>query len=779
MAYTVHEDAEHGNAHLPDKDFWRLSEWIYLGDAAEGQEKRRKIVLMAGLLIFACGLKIFGQVVLKTGIVYTHFFYIPIILAAVWWKRRGIAVPVFLTLFLIITDVMIGIKLEIGNDILRSVMFVMIFFIVSTLKEHLDKSRQKLKKSEEKYRILAENSYACVYVVQNGVFRYINSNAASFFGFHAAELIGSRGENLVVPEDREAAKRHAVEMLRGTRTTPYEFRIMTKDGHVRWIMETVSSAVFEGWPAVIGNAMDVTEMRDVREKLEELRKLESSILEAIPHAVLGLQDRRVVFANSAVEKVFGWKAEELIGRETYVLYNSDEDYKDIGMRVYNLLDQQRTCELELSCRHREDREIICRFTAAVIGEALSERRIVATYEDITDRKRMEREKKSLEKQLIHVHKMEAVGTLAGGISHDFNNILGVILGYTELAYNELLETKRKKYLDHVITAADRAKSLVEQILAFSRQGEQDLKPIAVATLVKETAQMLRASIPSTIDIQVKVTSETTTVRANASHIHQLVMNLCTNAAHAMRGMGGVLSVELENVYVNQGRVLDLVTGSYVRLSVRDTGSGIEASLINRIFDPFFTTKKTGEGTGLGLSVVYGIVKTYGGGVTVESAIGEGTLFQVYLPSTANMPPKEENDPVPIPRGKEHILLVDDEKELVDIGEKMLKSLGYAVSKGSNADEALDLFRKNPLRYDLLITDMTMPGKTGLALAAEIRAIRPSLPIALCTGCSEWVREEEIKSLGLGEVAMKPLSRSDLAFLVRRTLDKQHHLSHVS
>ncbi|MCX5830123.1 MAG: PAS domain S-box protein [Deltaproteobacteria bacterium] len=739
------------------------------GAAAEGPGKRRKIVLMAGLLIFACGLKLFGQVVLKTGVIYTHFFYVPIILAAIWGKRRGVVVPVFLALFLIITDFMLSLWLEIGPDLLRITMFLLVFLIVSTLKEEVDKTSRNLRESEN-YRILAEKSFAGVYVVQDGIFRYINPHAASYAGYHAAELIGSRGENLIISEDREAAQRHAVEMLRGERTTPYEYRVATQDGRVRWIMETVSPAVYEGRPAVIGNSMDVTEMREVREKLEEMRKLESSILEAIPHAVLGLKNRRVVFANNAVEKVFGWRPEEIIGRETRVLYKCDEDYRDMGRRLYELLAQQRTCELEVVCRHREGHEITCRFTAAVIGETLADGRVVVTYEDITARKRMEEEKAGLEEQLLQAQKMEAVGTLAGGIAHDFNNILGVILGYAELAYNELLDTTRKAYLDHVITAADRAKNLVQQILAFSRHGEKDMKPLAVAPLVKETMQMLRASIPSSIDIQVNVTREPTAVLANVSHIHQLVMNLCTNAAQAMRGMGGVLSVDLENVYVNQGCVLDLAPGSYVRLSVRDTGPGIEEAVINRIFDPFFTTKKVGEGTGLGLSVVYGIVKTYGGGVTVESEIGKGTVFQVYLPATTSMVQNEENEPGPLPRGREHVLLVDDEKELLDIGEKMLKSLGYTVSRGSNADEALDLFRKYPLRYDLLMTDMTMPGMTGLALAAEIRAIRPNLPIALCTGCSEWVSEDEVKRLGLGEVAMKPLSRSDLALLVRRALD---------
>ncbi|HAJ26268.1 MAG TPA: hypothetical protein DCG53_03330, partial [Syntrophus sp. (in: bacteria)] len=340
------------------------------GAAAEGPGKRRQIVLMAGLLFFACGLKLFGQIVLKTGVIYTHFFYIPIIMAAIWWKRRGIVVPVFLAIFLVITDIILSVRLEIGSDLLRITMFLIVFLIVSTLKEEVEKTGRNLKDSEENYRILAEKSFAGVYVVQEGTFRYINPHAASYADYNPSELIGSKGKDLIFPGDREAAQRHAAEMLRGERTTPYEFRVMTKEGSVRWIMETVSPAVYEGRPAVIGNSMDVTEMREIREKLEELRELESSILEAIPHAVLGLKNRRVVFANNAVEKVFGWKADEIIGQNMRVLYNSDGDYEDIGRRGYDLLEHQRTCELEAVCRHRDGREIICRFTAAVIGEAL-------------------------------------------------------------------------------------------------------------------------------------------------------------------------------------------------------------------------------------------------------------------------------------------------------------------------------------------------------------------------------------------------------------------------
>ncbi len=397
--------------------------------------------------------------------------------------------------------------------------------------------------------------------------------------------------------------------------------------------------------------------------------------------------------------------------------------------------------------------------------------------DITDRKLAEEEKRNLEKQLVQAQKMEAIGTLAGGIAHDFNNILMSIIGYSEIM--DLLEVPEdnhiKPHLKEVLKAANRAKALVQQILTFSRQTEYEKKPLQLSSIVKEALKFLRASLPSTVAIQQNIESGTGTVLADPTQLHQVIMNLCTNAGHAMREQGGVLEVNLTEVDLDGESVAqfpDLDPGAYLRLTVRDTGHGIDHDIIGRIFDPFFTTKERGEGTGMGLSVVHGIVHDHGGAITVESEPGEGNTFQVFLSLI-----KKETEEIkavklsPLQKGNETILLVDDEKVIVDLGEKTLQHLGYNVIGKTSSKEALDIFRSQPDHFDMVITDMTMPNMTGVDLAEKLLQIRSDIPIILCTGFSYKVTPEKAQSIGIREFINKPLSPRELAESVRRVLDK--------
>ncbi|MCX7634148.1 MAG: ATP-binding protein [Syntrophales bacterium] len=496
---------------------------------------------------------------------------------------------------------------------------------------------------------------------------------------------------------------------------------------------------------------------------------ELSILEAIPHPVLGLANERVVFANRAVENVFGWRLNEVVGREISFLFRGEAEYIHTIQLLDEVLKEQKRCQGEVLCRHRDGRDITCLLTATLMGEGPAAGNIVINFEDITQKKKLEEEKSQWEAQLMQAQKMEALGTLAGGIAHDFNNILGIIVGYTELASFEIQEDKRRRYLQQIVTAAERAKKLVQQILSFSRQREKEMKHLDVAVLVKETMQMLRASLPATIDIRTNVAKGDMTILANVSQIHQVIMNLCTNAAQAMHLSGGILTVEVTTTWMEEANTLTLAPGEYVCLAVKDTGTGIEKEILPRIFEPFFTTKKPGEGTGLGLSVVYGIVKAARGAVTVASTVGAGTQFHVYFPKTKGKEEPFAHEMPLLSTGKGNIIFVDDEQDLIDIGEKMLKSLGYTVHKHLSPWEALESLKRDPYRYDLLLTDMTMPGMTGVALAAAVRAIRPDLPIVICTGCSEWVDEGEIKRLNIAGVANKPLSKAALAHTVLAAL----------
>ena len=393
--------------------------------------------------------------------------------------------------------------------------------------------------------------------------------------------------------------------------------------------------------------------------------------------------------------------------------------------------------------------------------------------------RQEEDKKKLENQLAQAQKMEAIGTLAGGIAHDFNNILGAIIGYTEIASLQVPEDeKAKESLKEVLKAGHRARDLVKQILAFSRKGEQERIPMQISPIVKEALKLLRSSLPTTIEIRQNIESDTGIVEADPTQIHQILMNLCTNAAHAMREEGGVLEVEIRNVEVgrwdSESGYLDMTPGPYLLLAVGDTGEGMTPEVRARIFDPYFTTKEKGVGTGLGLAVVHGIVKAYGGTIRAYSEPGKGTTFHVYLPriKEAEEPAEDVSSPGVIPAGQERILYVDDEPALVGIAKQILERLGYQVTTRTSSLEALELFKAKPDRFDLVITDMTMPNMTGDKLSRELMQIRPDIPVIICTGYSERISEEKVKVMGIRAFAMKPLIMADLAKTVRNVLDNK-------
>lgn len=391
---------------------------------------------------------------------------------------------------------------------------------------------------------------------------------------------------------------------------------------------------------------------------------------------------------------------------------------------------------------------------------------------------METEQKQLntEKQLQQAQKMEAVGTLAGGIAHDFNNILGIILGYVELAMLTVdRESDLYPHLQEVRKAARQATDLVRQILAFSRRSDSERRPLQVVPIVKECIKLLRATLPSTIEIhqKVNVAQGCDMVLADPTQIHQVLMNLCNNSAYAMREHGGILEVSLADIVLPDENILtisELMPGAYLQITVTDTGHGIDRAILNRIFDPYFTTKEQGQGTGLGLSVVHGIMKSYEGSISVFSEPGRGATFEVLFPRVDSKAEVGEDDSSVIPRGDERILLIDDEEGLVKVTGKMLESLGYQVTSRTSSIEALHAFRAQPHRFDLIITDQTMPQMTGVNLAKEILSICPDIPIILCTGYSETLNLERAQALGIRELLMKPLVVKQVAETIRQILD---------
>jgi PAS domain S-box-containing protein len=382
--------------------------------------------------------------------------------------------------------------------------------------------------------------------------------------------------------------------------------------------------------------------------------------------------------------------------------------------------------------------------------------------------------KRLENRLQIAQKMEAIGTLAGGIAHDFNNILSPIIGYTELVLDEINHNSLAfKNLTQVNKAAHRARDLVQQILAFSRQSEKTPKPIMIQYVVNEALKLLRASIPSTVEFKTEINKNCPPVMADPSQIHQIVINLCSNAYHAMKKSGGVISIKVSDVDISDEDALhfgDIKQGNYIRLTVNDTGHGMDRKLVQRIFEPFFTTKEKGLGTGMGLSVVHGIVRDHNGYVDVYSEPNQGTTFHVYLPIIKSEEIIFESKKVDqVPRGHEHILLVDDEKAIVYMIKQMLESLGYQVTARTSSIEAFKAFENQPDKFDLVLTDQIMPNMTGELLARQISNIRIDIPIILCTGFSEFMDKEKLRLSGIDEVVLKPVLKSELALAIRTVI----------
>ncbi len=401
--------------------------------------------------------------------------------------------------------------------------------------------------------------------------------------------------------------------------------------------------------------------------------------------------------------------------------------------------------------------------------------VMAVMIDITDRKQAEKEKAEIEKQLRQAYKMEAIGTMAGGIAHDFNNMLAIIIGNADMAMDDVpKENFARDYIDQVLKASYRAKDLVKQILTFTRQAEKKAKPINIIQAIEDSLKLLHSTIPTSVEIRKKFELDDGFIVADPTQFHQVMINLCTNATQAMHDKG-VLVVSLTVVNLTDEDLVNQLgkePGSYIRLSVSDTGEGIDPATIDRIFDPFFTTREVGQGTGVGLSVVHGIVESHDGFITVESEPGKGSTFHVFFHKSEDLPIEERGVGGALPTGNERILFVDDEKALAEIGSKMLERLGYTVATFTSSTAALETFKSQQDGFDLIITDMAMPDLTGKELATELLKVRPDIPIILCTGYSSMISKENAEEIGIREFCMKPLDWRQLAKTVRKVLDEK-------
>ncbi len=522
---------------------------------------------------------------------------------------------------------------------------------------------------------------------------------------------------------------------------------------------------------------EITNRKIVEKEIKEFAQRLSIHIEQTPLAVIEWDfDFKVIQWNQSAETIFGYSKKEAIGHTGLELIVPDEVHDHVQQIWDDLVSGQGGARSTNENLTKDRRSIICEWynttllddNGIVIG-------VASLVPDITDGEKFEEEKAKLEMQLQQSQKMEAIGTLAGGIAHDFNNILGIILGYSDILKTDLsLDSSSDEKFDAIIKAGNRAKDLVSQILAFSRQNKKEFISIQPDLIIKEALKMLRASIPTTIKIDSNV-PKSGSIIGDPTQLHQIVMNLCTNAYHAMRDTGGVLEVFLESIELeeNDTKVISLALppGSYVKLEICDNGHGIDKITQQKIFDPYFTTKKKGEGTGLGLSVVHGIVKSFGGHISVYSEPDQGTTFRIYIPQhTSEVKTIQDSASEPNPTGYEHILLVDDEAQIVEMEKLMLESLGYKVSACTSSPEAFKVFQNQPEDIALVITDMTMPDMNGLQLLQRIRAIRSNIPVILCSGFSELINEEKAKHFDTLKYLKKPVLIRDLAIAVREILD---------
>ena len=520
-----------------------------------------------------------------------------------------------------------------------------------------------------------------------------------------------------------------------------------------------ASALLDSKGNVVGaieSMRDITDRKRVEEALaraeEKYRSIFENAMEGIYQTSL---DGRFISVNPAFAHILGYDSpEEVLNSVTDIpsqLYVDPERRKELLRQVE---DRGNVHEFEVQFFRRNGNIAWINLNMHAVRNNRGEiAYLEGTIWDISDRK-------ALESRLAHAQKMEAIGTLAGGIAHDFNNILAAIIGYTELAANRIKDEGLLRFLEQVLRSCDRARDLVSQILTFSRRSEPEKRPLDMALLAQESIRLLRATLPSTIRISTRIGSDPCIILGDPTQVHQIMMNLCTNAGHAMRERGGTLEIALENIEVThqaKGFHHGLAPGTYAQLTISDTGTGIPPAIIDRIFDPFFTTKARGQGTGLGLSVVYGIVKDCGGAITVDSKPGSGSAFSVFLPSIVH-PVEAPLEAVEVSRnGNERILFVDDEHAIVAMAREMLQDLGYRVVVTRSSTKALKIFREHPEQFDLIITDMTMPAMTGVDLARAVLQIRPDLSIILCTGYSELITEEDAKKIGIREYVMKPFT----------------------
>lgn len=601
-----------------------------------------------------------------------------------------------------------------------------------------------------------------------------NGAAEKIFGYRQEEIRGKSTRQLHVDDNAFARFAELSEpVLENGKSFSTAYTMLSKDG--REILTEITVTPVDdltGWThGVISVIRDITEKKRSERALHESEKKYKRLLEDANEGIIVLQNGDIAYVNQRIGHVLGYDREELLC-SPYLNYIHTDEQQEVD-KLYQLVISGGAFPPDREIKAVTSQgDLRWLRVNAVQVEWENEPAVMALITNISEQKALEEKTEEMEARIVQAQKMESIGTLAGGIAHDFNNILSALLGFTEIAMGETRpDTSLRSDLEEVYSAGMRAKELVKQILAFARQSNDERQPIQISSIIKEVTRFLRSSIPSSIEILSDIRCKSN-VMGNPIQVHQVVMNLCTNAVQSMKGDKGTVHVSVEDVVVEEDDSIfpDLATGNYIKVQIADDGAGIAPENIDQIFEPYFTTKKIGEGTGLGLSLVYGIVESYGGKIRVRSSLGEGTTFTILLP-TVDDEISRDTEEGEISRGQERILVVDDEVAITKILKKQLADLGYRVTTRTSSGEALKLFRSNPSDFDLILTDMTMPGMTGDELAAAVSSICPDIPIIICTGYSRKISGKTPHDLHAEAILTKPVGRADLARAIRELLDR--------
>lgn len=627
-----------------------------------------------------------------------------------------------------------------------------------------------LVQSEASYRDLIDGMKETVWVVDgNGKFIDVNRTASAMLHYSREELL-TMGPRDIDANITEAMIRQRQSSLAQGRIRIFETKHTRKDGEHIPVEIQATRVTYQGQEAVLCIARDITERKQAEaalQKSETMNRLLAAVVRQAGEAIV-ITDLKgaIEYINPAYTAMSGYPAAEMVGQALPLL--QQDEVMDTAQRApWAAVQQNETWRGRTVAQRKDGSSYHINVTLFPIHDA--EERIINYCQIARDISH----ELQLERHLNQTQRLETIGTLAGGIAHDFNNILMPIMGYAELAATKLPATDPlQTNLQQILKGAQRARALVRQILTFSRQHEQQRRPLYLQRIIQEALDLMRPLLPSTIEIRQSLHPACQQVLADATQLHQVLVNLCTNAFHAMEADGGVLTITLEQVVIDRALAQlypILQQQAYACLTVSDTGIGMDSATLERIFEPFFTTKSVDRGTGLGLSVAHGIVRAHDGVLLAQSALGKGSSFQIYLPIFVDDADLGSEHGGPAVRGKEMILVVDDEPTITEIMKELLEWQDYQVEAYNSSIEALSIVRQFPHKFDLVLSDLTMPGMTGVELAGQLQQVRAGIPVIIITGYGNHLDEKTQKSNGIRHVASKPIGIDELAPLIRQVL----------